>query len=274
MRTNKNSENMNRATGFTLIELLTVVGVIAILAGMLLPALSKVRAAAQGAVCMSNLRQIGLAIQQYAQHYDGRLPVTKGASANPNLQLIGLPVPWAPGRYFALPGDMNPRAYPWSNKELAELLEPYLNEPDIWFCPMVPQDTRAHYTPDADAQGEWTYRRIGTSYTYNLFSDQYSLARPGLVVAKQLVTSASAAERVVLLWDDPSATHGPTGLTPPNPRALEPWLQLPHTQGIHVAYLDGHVKWQSLADVVDDNRQVIAPTVFSKPANLEAGWDR
>ncbi len=71
-----------RTPGFTLVELLVVVSVIALMVGLLLPALSSARRRAQATVCISNIRQLALANIAYTNEYDGRL--APGASAFSN----------------------------------------------------------------------------------------------------------------------------------------------------------------------------------------------
>ncbi len=67
---------------FTLIELLVVIAMLALLAVMLAPAFASTKDHAQRASCANNLRQLGLGTSVYAEHYDGRYPVTQ-AGSNP-----------------------------------------------------------------------------------------------------------------------------------------------------------------------------------------------
>ena len=106
----------NCQRGFTLIELLVVIAIIAILAAILFPVFAQARESARKTKCLSNTRQIGLAVMQYVQDYDETF----------------FPQPWPGGcaetGYFTN-NPNHPRQH-W-----ATMLYPYIRNADIFDCP-------------------------------------------------------------------------------------------------------------------------------------------
>ena len=83
--------NHRTRRAFTLIELLVVIAIIALLAAILFPVFARARENARKSSCINNLKQIGLAYQQYAQDYDGMTPGSSSAGGNASWPSLMMP---------------------------------------------------------------------------------------------------------------------------------------------------------------------------------------
>ena len=113
---NTNFQNLlplagKRRPAFTLIELLVVIAIIAILAAILFPVFARARENARRSSCMSNLKQIGLGLLQYAQDYDERLP--SGTDSGRGKGWAGSSLPYIKSQQiFVCPSDTTPVGNP------------------------------------------------------------------------------------------------------------------------------------------------------------------
>ena len=160
--------------GFTLIELLVVIAILSVLAAILLPVLSQARESGRRTVCLSNLRQLGLAFAQYTQDYDERLPAaTDGGN--------GAKTPGGWLYYATFPVNRNPG----SAQPEKGALYPYVRDRRIYVCP-------------DDSQGQ----QAGDSYAVNSCLTDATITgyRPG----RSLASLATSPTDLLLLAEEAS----------------------------------------------------------------------
>jgi prepilin-type N-terminal cleavage/methylation domain-containing protein/prepilin-type processing-associated H-X9-DG protein len=255
--TRANQLRRGRKSGFTLIELLVVIAIIAILAAILFPVFAQARAKARQAACMSNEKQIALAIIMYTQDYDSTLPAYQ--------------------YNYSYMGTGGPQAQ-WNN-----CIQPYLKN---WLVEWDEQEGVDPYNIWGVGVYAWYYNwNTWPAYSYNVnyldinstcsgtaapFSPDtpHALLETRIVSPAAFVTftdakivgqagvgyyASNATDSPAAIWSPNTCTwsnggwgvgaYGDTyNYAPPNNTGTGE-TSIRHNSGCNTAFADGHVKW-------------------------------
>ncbi len=200
---------LRRERGFTLIELLVVIAIIAILAAILFPVFARAREKAKQTSCLSNLKQLGLAMVMYAQDYDEtHTRLSFGYLYSP-------PVPSEPAFNKRSDGRWE---YTWPTT-----IYPYVNNTQIFRCPST------------------SYTNAGVAYGVpsNCFDRHGNLAQLFARTTPLRTSELRQPAQTIMI----SEKYGG------NPQYILSGqyyvMRADHNEGGNVAFFDGHAKWLS-----------------------------
>jgi prepilin-type N-terminal cleavage/methylation domain-containing protein/prepilin-type processing-associated H-X9-DG protein len=244
----------NRRRAFTLVELLVVIGIIAVLIAILLPALARAREQAKKVSCASNMRQVGQAIVMYANDNKGFTPCYY-RFINPPFGTVGQPTP-SLGTYM---GNLAPANPPgglgllFSDPKLGSGQQAYLKTGNVFFCPSDEQKAPNRRDPVTGESGEYFAPNVPStygapyrymSYFYYYFprdirpqDSNFSWASGPDTLFRDAIHRKLGAKRMIMI-DQGYLPYPP--IIPQTTANLFPFF---HKDGWNALYLDGHVVW-------------------------------
>ncbi|MFP3904551.1 MAG: prepilin-type N-terminal cleavage/methylation domain-containing protein [Armatimonadota bacterium] len=208
--------------GFTLIELLVVIAIIAILAAILFPVFARAREKARQTSCLSNVKQMALAVAMYVGDYDETLLFAELRSP--------------PGPVENYPGWTSGV---WSYTALwPDLLMPYVKNEQIFICPSTNTWLGYGWNVYIGYIGAHD-TRIGPTYQGVKMAD---IDYPAETVAIIDCDQSSNSSYYYRAWGS---------VTSPSYLEDGRWLPETHNGGFNVALLDGHAKWYARGQHAD-----------------------